>query len=297
MTTPPVDVAAIESLTRRAEAATAPETFEPTHGDSIVVRVVRNDETIEARNFERWLEYPVRPRGTATLHDPIDFTAYINRLRHNGTTVWGDEQRDRFTAVFNDHEASDIEGNVPAGWRDHTAVLQLQPDPDWQAFLAADGNYSSQLEFGEFLQDYVAAFVEPDGATLLEVATSFKAHRKAEFSSAVDLDTGDLQLTYNEETSAKTTRTGQIEVPRQFVVQLSPFLGYPPVKLQARLRWFIDSGQLRMGFKLHRPDLVKRQAFADIRATIADRIGTTDSVSYAVPVLLGPAPGPVNPQT
>lgn len=295
MTTPPVDATAIESLTRRAEAATTPAMTEPIHGRSVVIRVVRNDETVEARNFERWLDFPDRPRGTATLHDPVDFTAYVNRLRTTASTVWGDEQRDRFTAVFNDHEDT-ASGDV-AGWRDHTAVLQLQPDPDWRAFLAADGIYSPQIEFGEFLQDYVAAFVEPDGATLLEVATSFKAHRKAEFSSAVDLDTGDLQLTYNEETSTKTTRTGQIEVPRQFVVQLSPFLGYPPVKLQARLRWFIDSGQLRMGFKLHRPDLVKRQAFADIRATVADRVGTTDSVSYAVPVLLGPAPGPVNPQT
>lgn len=290
------DGALIEALTRRAEAVRVPDTIDPMRGESVIARVVRNDERIDVINLERLLGFPVRPRGTACLYDPIDFTEYVNRLRTPSATVWADEKRGRVTAVFNDHDESDGDETV-AGWRDHTAVLELQADPEWQAFLAIDGRQLPQLEFAEFLADHDTSFVRPDGATMLEVASSFRAHRKAEFSSAIDLETGDLQLTYNEETSPKTTKSGQIEVPREFVVQLTPYLGYPLVELPARLRWSIDGGTLRMGFKLRRPDLVKRQAFADIRTTIVERLTATADGEITTPVLLGPAPGPVTPQS
>jgi hypothetical protein len=50
-------------------------------------------------------------------------------------------------------------------------------------------------------------------------------------------------------------------------------------------------GHLQIGYRLVRPDLVKRQAFADIRNTVAD--GTKDK---NIAVLLGAAPQPVPAQ-
>jgi uncharacterized protein YfdQ (DUF2303 family) len=284
--TPGGPAALVEDLTRRAEAATPPVPYRLNPESSIIARVERNDESLVTHNLERWLPEPNRNRGTATLFDPSDYVAYVTRLADGYTTVWGNETHATFTAVFNDHF-----GPHDAGWRDHTATLQLQDDPDWSAFLARDGKYVTQVQFGEFLQDYAAAFVQPDGATLLEIATNFKAHRKAEYSSAVDLDNGDVSLTYSEVTTAKTTRSGQIEIPKEFVVALSPFLGMPPVHLGARLRWNLDDGHLQIGYRLVRPDLVKRQAFADIRNTVAD--GTKDK---NIAVLLGAAPQPVPAQ-
>ena len=289
------DGALIEDLTRRAVAANKIEAGPMMLGGSTITRVVREDERIEVINLERLLISPERHRGTATLYDPVDFSDYVARLRDTSTTVWADEKRGRVTAVFNDHHQN-YGGVSPAGWRDHTAVLELQPDPEWLAFLALDGKYLSQVDFAEFLTDHDTSFVRPDGATMLEVASSFRARRKAEFSSAVNLDNGDLQLTYNEETTPQTIRSGQIEVPREFVVQLTPYLGYPLVELPARLRWNLDGGTLRMGFKLRRPDLVKQKAFADIRSTIAGRLTSTDDAGITTPVLLGPAPNAVTPQ-
>jgi uncharacterized protein YfdQ (DUF2303 family) len=247
---------------------------------------------METVNLEKWLEVPERPRGAATLYDPSDFVAYVRRLGNGSTTVWGDEKNAAFTAVLNDHVAD----NEP-GWRDHTARLQLQDDPDWSAFLTRHGKYMGQVQFAEFLQDYQPVFVEPDGATLLEIATDFKAHRKAEFSSEVDLDNGDVSFTYNEVTAQKTNRAGQIELPREFTVALSPFLGMDPVPVLARLRWNIDGGQLQIGFWLQRPDLAKRQAFADIRASLIDGLQETKNSSAPVDVLLGTPPAPVVPQS
>lgn len=284
----------IADLSRRVEANDAAiATHDLDDTSSIIVRTTRQDERIETVNLEGWLPAPTRARGTVTLHDPSDFTIYTERLASAATTVFGEENRARFTAVFNDHQEYDGDPNGPvAGWRDHTAVLQLQDDPDWKAFLTADRQWLTQLDFAEFLSDNAAAFVEPDGATLLEVATHFRAHKKADFHEAVNLDTGDVQLTYNEETATKKS-AGQVQVPRELVVRLTPFLGYPPVYIRARLRYSIDGGRLHLGFVLQRPDLVKREAFAQIRNGIADQL----TEAHGVPVLLGTPPAATVPQS
>lgn len=281
--------ALIEDLTRRGEASTAIEPYSLDPESSIITRIVRNDEDLEAHNLEKWLPEPNRLRGQATIYDPSDFHVYVDRLGDASATVWGDEDSASFTAVFNDHTDNQL-----AGWRDHTARLALKDDPDWAAFLRLDGKYVGQLAFAEFLQDYLNVFAEPDGATLLEIATSFKAHRRAEFSSDVNLDNGDVSFTYNEVTTQKTNKSGQIEIPETFVVQLSPFLGMPPVPMGARLRWNLDNGQLQIGFKLTRPDLVKRDAFAAIGAVIRQNLEDTTH-GGAITVFLGAPPKPVAP--
>lgn len=290
MTEPAHDPTAevIADLARRAEAAKEIEPFEVDgEAETILVRVTRRDETFETLDLERKLQAPRRLRGTASLHDPMDFVTYVRRLADIHTTVWGDEGNARFTAVFNDHA-----DHYSPGWRDHTAVLLLQEDPEWTTWVNASGSWFGQVKFAEFLEDHAAAVVSPDGATMLEIATEFKAHKKAEFSSKVDLTTQDVQLTYNEETTAKATRAGQVEIPREFVVALSPFLGVPPVNVVARLKWNVDGGQLALGFRLHRPDLVKRDAFADIQTALTEGLSAVkdDDDNPPVTVLLGAAP-------
>ncbi|MFF4600131.1 DUF2303 family protein [Amycolatopsis sp. NPDC001319] len=281
------DGALIEDLTRRAGYQDPPTGFDLEGQGSNVVRVLRQDERVERFSLEGWQDTPSRNRGAATLFDPDNFVEYVDRLGNGSTTVWGNEAATSFTAVFNDH----LTPHDP-GWRDHTAVLQLQDDPEWNAFVKRSGGYMSQIDFAEFLQDYAPSIISPDGATLLEVAMNFKAHRKAEFESAVDLETGDVSFQYVEQTTAKTApKAGQIEVPREFVVSLSPFLGMDPVAVTARLRFDIQKDGLLIGFRLVRPDLVRRDAFAGIRGKLADGLEEA-----GIPVLLGAAPQPVRPQ-
>jgi uncharacterized protein YfdQ (DUF2303 family) len=285
------DGARIEDLTRRASYQAPPTAYDLEHEGPHVVRVLRGDERIETHSLEGWQETPNRNRGTATLYDPENFVEYVDRLGNAGTTVWGNESALSFTAVFNDHETPH-----DPGWRDHIAVLQLQDDPEWTAFVQRSGRYMNQIDFAEFLQDYAPSIIRPDGATLLEVAMNFKAHRKAEFEAAVDLETGDVSFQYSEQTTAKTApKAGTVEVPREFVVALSPFLGMDPVAVTARLRFDIQKDGLQIGFRLVRPDLVRRDAFAAIRNTIAEGLAGLDTV--AIPVLLGSAPHSVAAQS
>lgn len=278
----------IAELAHRAANTEAPEPYVLGGDTSIIVRTVRNDENIRTIDLEKLLVEPRRARGTATITDPADFISYVNRLRDDRTTVWADEKTRRITAVFNDH-ADAADGS--AGWRDHTASLAMQIDPDWTEWMDVDGKLGSQEWFANFLEDHARTIVSPDAATMFEVARGFQARTNSAFSRAIRVDNGDVQLTWTEETEAKVNSAtkGTLEVPQLFTVRLAPFVGVPASEVTARLRWRLRDGTLGIGFSLLRPDLVMREAFQDVLSTIRDAVDST-------PVLLGSAPQPLAAQ-
>lgn len=280
-TTAPADlVQTAAELGRQNEQAAPAAPYELTPDTSVVVRTVRTDERIETVDLERLLPAPRRARGMDVLHEPADFAAHVREMENKATKVWADDTTLRVTAVFNDHTS-----DGDAGWRDHIAVLEIRRDPDWQAWLGRDNSLGDQAEFAEHLEDQARVIVSPDAATMLEVATSFHARRNASFSRANRLDSGDVQLAWAEETTASAGASGRLEVPREFTVRLSPFVGVAPVDVVARLRYRLRDGRLGIGYKLDRPDLAEAAAFVDIRAGIANTI--------TAPVVSGTAPRPV----
>ncbi|MGW4525145.1 DUF2303 family protein [Amycolatopsis sp. NPDC004378] len=277
-------VEAIAELAHRAAAAEAPAPHPIVQDDSLVVRVVPNDQTIRTVDLERHLGTPRRPRGDATITDPADFCTYVRRLEGTQTTVWANEDAATVTAVFNDHgETEDGDAEGFGGWRDHTATLRLKVDRDWAAWAEFDGKLFEQETFAEFLEDNARLIVDPDAATMYEVARSFQARSKSDYSRVVRVDNGDVQMTWNEQTDAKVgVGKGTFEVPATFTVRLAPFVGTPMQELTARLRWRLREGRLGIGFALLRPDLVVREAFQDVVATVNGDINS--------PVLLGVSP-------
>lgn len=247
------------------------------------VRILRGEERVVQVNFERLADYPSRNRGTITLHDPAGFADYTLRLANPAhTALFADLAQRRITSVFNDHASHE-----DPGWRDHTAVLQLQVDPEWAAWAGRNDKLTGQVEFAEFLEQYATAVTRPDAATMIEVAASFSAIRNANFDQKVSLTNSDLQLRYTEETKAAAGAKGTIEVPKEFTLNLSPYLGVEPVEMTARLRWRLHDGHLGIGYQLHRPDLVERDAFSRITASVTE--------ASKQPLFWGAAPSAVTP--
>lgn len=248
--------------------------------ESVTIFQLRTDEHTEVVDVEKFLDSPRRSRGSAAVHDPASFAAYVSRLapHDTATSLWADDQRRTITAVFNDHSSTD-----EAGWRDHTATLTVRVDVDWSAWAAKNGALIGQVAFGEFLEEQLHAIVDPPAADLVAIATTLTAKRNLTFESSVRLQSGDVAFEYREETQAKATKA-KLEVPERFTIQLSPFVGATSVKVQARLRYRIGPDGLRIGYKLTRPDIAEREAFERIVAQIVE--GTPEGV----PMLLGTAP-------
>jgi len=278
----PTAVADIAELARR-DAERTPQAYTVNAERRFVLTKLRNDERLEGLDLEQYLSTPTRPRGKVVVYDPTDFTEYVIRLADpDKTSVWADVDAGAVTAVINDH-ADCADG----GWRDHIVQLKLQPDEDWQRWAALDGKLQRQEEFAEFLEDVAHTVIHPDAATMLEVATSMTAKRNIEFSQGSRLQTGDVQLRYEEVTQANAGAKGQLDIPDRITVQLAPWRGVVVAELEARLRWRIHERRLAIGYKLLRPDMFRDEVFTSLVERIREGLNE-------LPLYRGATPSPLH---
>jgi uncharacterized protein YfdQ (DUF2303 family) len=269
-------VEAAAELGRALAQAEVPEPYELSPETSLVVRVARDTERTDTLDLERYLARPRRRRGFTDLHEPHDFVTYVTMQEGAETTVWADESERTITAVFNDNTATE------AGWRDHTATLRIDRDRDWVTWLDRDGMLADQEWFAELLETQAGNVIEPDAATMLEIANNFQATRTSTFGQKVKVESGDVQLSWTDETTA-TAGSGHIDIPRKFTLSLSPLVGADPQPVEAHLRYRVREGRLGIGYKLLRPEQVERRAFVDVMVLVGNGI--------EAPVLRGSVPG------
>jgi uncharacterized protein YfdQ (DUF2303 family) len=277
------DLALVADLAARLEDAESEEL-----GSGPGWAALRNGKV---HNWQAYLTEPTRRSGTVTLADPVSFAAYVLRLRSPETAVYADKRGSSLTAVFNDHPESTEQataGDEGAGFRDHRAVLALAPDTEWAEWSGANGRMFEQGAFGEFIDSMAHTIVEPDSATMLEVATSLTLKSKVDFSSRTRLDSGDLSFRFEQETEARAGKgAGTVEIPTSFVFEVSVWDGTPAVKFTARLRFKGDRDGVKMGFKMIRVAPTVDGAFRDLVDTVYGAM--TGDGTYPVPVFYGSA--------
>ncbi|TMU98069.1 DUF2303 family protein [Streptomyces sp. DASNCL29] len=211
---------------------------------------------------------PARKTGTTTVRDAESFLTYWGKHHDDATEVYADGDRLTITAILDAHQTD------AARWGQHRLHLALRTTDAWQQWAANDGKLLGQEQFAEFIEDHLPELLEPAAATMLEIAQSIQATTKAEFQSGTRLQSGERQLKYVEDTRASAGRKGELTIPETFIVGLVPFEGSEGYKVTARLRYRIGDGQLRIGYKLDRPDEVRRTAFDDVRKAVAEQLAT-----------------------
>lgn len=242
-------------------------------GKLLVERLIGRNEhgfaaVLETVDVERHRHRPVSKRGTVHVHTPQSLVAYVDRhLDPDESTLWGDVNGHTVTVVLNDH----VSGDDVAGWADHRAVLTLERSWEWKAWTAHNEDDLSQVGLAEFLEEHVNEIVEPDGATILEVAQTLHATKGANFKSAVALQSGEQQLVWEEQVDAKAGHSGTTEIPRRFTVALRPFVGTDPVRVEASFRFRIRDGRLSLGYRLLGLEEITRTAVEQVLTEVADQ--------------------------
>jgi uncharacterized protein YfdQ (DUF2303 family) len=246
--------------------------------DAAMPQPVERGELVVARDprgvvldLERYADTPRRKRGSVLLDDTAALIAYVNKHEEDtGTELFASIDEGRIWAVLNGH------GNTTTGWGDHRAVLKLRPTPAWLRWTEyRNGHLMAQTAFAEHIEESLPEIVEPPAADMLELAQSFQAQTSVSFRSARRLTSGETQLRYEEQTDAKAGAQGELTIPQTFTLALVPWEGCDAYRLTARLRYRIGGGNLQLGYVLDRPEDVKRAAFADITATLAEETGYT----------------------
>jgi uncharacterized protein YfdQ (DUF2303 family) len=248
---------------------------------------------VETKDFEWLADQPRRAKGTTQLHDAPSFVRFVQEhsalpvedeepltgaTPDRATKVYGDIDNSRLTAVFNDSyfgRLVEVDGTSKAiagpGWADHRAVLTLRKTEAWTLWEYNDGSQMTQGQFAEHIEDGLLEIVEPDGATLLEIAQTFHANTNVKFRSSQLLSSGQRQLVWEETTNATAGQTGSIEVPPEFLLHVAPFEGGDVFPMRARLRFRIESGSLRMSYKLVRPHDVLKAAYDEVCDSVSER--------------------------
>ncbi len=260
-----------EAAAALGAVAAAPQEVEP----GSVYTVANGPGRVKVIDTDDYADHPRRPKASRTVINAESFVNYVNRHRTPGTEVYAHLSTSKVVAVIDSHEGT----GEPAGWQGHRLALELEHSKEWLAWTAHDlgtnpRGWFDQTEFAEFIDARALDVHEPDHATLIELALTFEAKSKADFQSSTRLDNGDVKFEFVETVAAKAGQKGSIEIPKQLMLALRPYLGGPRVWVMAHFRYRVSGGSLRLGFALERPENILETAFADIVAEIRD--GRTD---------------------
>lgn len=232
---------------------------EPKKAGNTIYAVVPEGHAIQSLSDLQYAEPPLlRKKGTATLFDQASFCAYFSLFSDEGSRIFADPTRASFLAALDYH----IVGEGPARHAEHRAVFTLRPSIEWQAWNGKNGKSLPQAEFAEFIEDNAADIVEPLPAQMIEVARDLKAKSEVNFASAIRLQNGQTQFTYQEEIRGSVGK-GNMDVPESFKIRIPLYLGGPVYDITARLRYRIREGKLVLWFDLYRAQKLVESAFAD----------------------------------
>lgn len=234
----------------------------------------------QVTDLEPYAPNPRRVRGTVNPATADALIAYLTRFGDERTTIWVHPTSGRIEAVLDDHhpriqstqqtDDAIIQTHVAeiAGHGDHRAVLELQHPPEWVEWLNHDGVSFDQTDFAEFIEANAKEIREPAAADVLELAQSFHAVSSATFRSAKRLKDGQTQFQYDESITATAGQSGDMTVPNELKLAISPFVGEIPYEVTARFRYRVGNGKLSLSFKLDRPDEIVRHALLVVQGRI-----------------------------
>lgn len=258
---------AVEAIITAAREHASPHIIDPTKAEVAVFVVPEGSRVEKVQRDESYLDKPRRTKGSVTVEDLPSLQAYIAEHYDAGrTTVWVHVAQHQVTAVLDDDDAQ------LAAWRDHRATLALVKTPEWIRWRRLDGTLMGQEQFAEHIEESELDIVSPDAATMLEIAQTFQTTTNAEFRQGTRLQSGDISFTWVKEENAKAGRKGELEIPATFTLAIAPFEGEDKTPIDARLRFRVNDGALRIGYKLVRPDEFERETMLVIASALREDV-------------------------
>lgn len=262
-----IDGTAVSNIADLATAASEPCEVEPGH--LYVVMGPNGPVTLDYTGPE-FQDLPKRKTGTTVVRDVASFAEYWGKHSGASSEIYASRDGLKVTAVLDAHGA-----NTP-NWGGHRLVLQLEHTTAYRAWKDASGREMSQEEFANFLEDNRVDIVSPPAAEMLEVAQSIQATSSVEFASAHRLVDGQRRIGYVETNTARAGTKGELSIPAELTLGLFVFKGTAQADaFTARFRHRINGGQLRLMYKLDRPDDVVDAAFAGVVQEVAEQCAAT----------------------
>lgn len=239
--------------------------------------IVPDGYKVEPLTRESFTPLPDHIRQRVRLDDAASFIAYVKAFKLHLTRIFGAAVNlaklapgcaggARFTALLDYHEGGK---DQKAQRVQHVAEYPVPLSLEFSAWLAQNGKAQQQLDFVSFIEANGIDVVNPDSASLMELALNFEAKANVQFQTKIDRTTGGKVLNYSEQIEAGAPAVGQIKVPDGLSISVPVFEGGKKYSLSARLEFRPSGGRLTIAYHLQRPHEALRAAMKDLREEIA----------------------------
>lgn len=215
--------------------------------------------------------FPRRKSGTVHVHSAASFIEYLAKHGMTNTEVYADAVGRTVVAVVNAGDQAGTDEGV-AGFGDHRVVFNIIATKAWKDWVQYDGKMQTQEEFSEFIEDHLIDIVRPSAADMLEIAQSIQVSTGTTFESSKRLSTGQTQFEYREESTGTAGGVQRLEIPQMIELGIAPFEGSATYKVDARFRYRLNGGNLKLSYKLVNPEDRVRDAFAGVVADIREGV-------------------------
>jgi uncharacterized protein YfdQ (DUF2303 family) len=147
----------------------------------------------------------------------------------------------------------------------HRAHLSLAESVQSKAWKEINGIPLNQEKFAEFLEEHSQDVRSLDAATLMEIVLTLQGKSEVSFRKAVRLNSGTVQVCWDETASVKAGQHGELDVPTGIVLAIPLFEYGESVTITAKLRTVVRDGGVTFSVKLLRLDIAIEDA---LRANI-----------------------------
>ncbi|AQG98311.1 phosphopentomutase [Burkholderia sp. KK1] len=218
-------------------------------------------------------ENPARASGTVKLRDAASFISYFNRQKRSESLIYASLDPARILGVIDDHREYGTlqDEHDGANWRAYRVEFPVPASREWKTWTGKDRQPMSQLELAELIEDNLPDIVSPDGSTMLSVALNFEASKEGNFVSAARLQDGSTNFVWKEDVNATGNK---IAMPSQITLSIPVFENGAPYSIDARIKYRIKDGVLKIWYELIRPHKVLEVAFRAIWAQIEEQTST-----------------------
>lgn len=266
------DIAAAIEAGRRSTSPEIRKTDLPHAAPFVVLR--GNDGSESVRIIDEQIETPHHIDSKITVLDVPSFKEYFVRYADEHSLIYGSLNPAQFVAILNEPAPDGMD------WRDHRLTLRLEHAKEWDEWIGKDGHkFESMDSFAEWLEDQVPDIIAPSGAEFLEMALNMKVNEAVRFNESRRLSDGYVELGYSNwvEGQTSTVRGGTISIPERFTIKIPVFKGIKPTlhEMNARFRFRIPGGKLRIWYDLERPHKVIDEAFSQVWGEISEQTKRT----------------------
>jgi len=216
----------------------------------------------ELQSAEQFLENPSRIRKSMPVNTPESFIKYFNKFSDDDSLVVLNDDNQSITGFLDYHSTQ-----APS-WCSHQVKYECPKSREWQTWLRFNTQKFDQLGFAEFIEENIKDFAEPSGGELLEIATKFSVIRTAVFNSGVKLQSGEFEFQFSEQNNSK----GTVTVPEKIAIGIAPFHNGTKYRIEARLRYRLRDGELKIWYELIEPQKVLEDAFNEVKDVIKNGI-------------------------